>query len=127
MAKRKINYNEGTCFLVPLRNKGFARGIVARMDGKGQIFGYFFGPKIESFDNVNNFENLNYKDSVLVGMFGDLGLLNKEWKILDTLPNWNKDDWPMPQFIRLDENANRAWLVYYNEKDLSINKEEEES
>jgi hypothetical protein len=72
-----INYTEGTCFYVPLRNGGFARGVVTRMDGNGGIFAYFFGPKLNQPENP--FDHLQWRDSILSGRCGDLGLLKGAW------------------------------------------------
>ena len=45
----KLPYSEGSVFLVPLRNGGYARGVVARATGEGKgLFGYFFGPRLAS-------------------------------------------------------------------------------
>lgn len=127
MARNKKEYKEGSCIIIPLRTGGYARCIVARIDGKGGIFGYFFGPKYHSYDDIEDFSNLRYQDAILAGRFGDNGLINGTWKIIDELKNWNSSEWPMPAFIRVDEIDNRAWLSYYNENDFSFIREEEVS
>lgn len=127
MARTKINYKEGSCIAIPLRQGGYARGIVARINKKGKIFGYFFGPKFRSLEDIVGCQNLKYTDAIFVGRFGDLGLLNKEWKVIGTIPHWNREEWPLTAFIRIDEFTNRAWLSYYDENDLSCIGEEEVS
>ncbi len=127
MARRKINYKEGQCVAIPLRAGGFARGVVARMDGKGRVFGYFFGPKYLSIDDVEDCASLKSQDAVLVGRFGDPGILNHEWPVIGEIPNWDKSSWPMPALIRIDELEKRAWLSYYDEHDFSLIREEEVS
>ena len=121
---RKINYSEGDCLAVPLRSGGYARGIIARMDGKGGVLGYFFGPMFRSLEKIKDCSDLKADKAILVGRCGDLGLLNGEWKVIDRLSNWNKSEWPMPPFIRVDESESRAWLSYYDENDFSFIKEE---
>lgn len=118
MAKA-INYREGECIAVPLRNGGFARGIIARLDGKGLAFGYFFGPK---FDEVQHIEcsGLSPRDAILIGLFGDLGLLRGDWRVVGRVPEWNREEWPFPPLARVDEKANKAWLSYYDEESLSV-------
>jgi hypothetical protein len=125
MARKKINYKEGSCIAIPLREGGFARGIVARMDGKGGILGYFFGPKSLSLEDIEDCSNLKCQDAILTGKFGDPGLLNGEWTVIGEIQNWDKTEWPMPAFIRIDEFENRAWLSYYDEYDFSFIKEKE--
>lgn len=39
---------KGAVFLIPLRDFGYAIGVLARSDGDGQCFGYFFGPRVKS-------------------------------------------------------------------------------
>jgi len=44
----KSIYDEGSVFLIPLRDGGFARGVVARIAPKRKVLlGYFFGPRLE--------------------------------------------------------------------------------
>jgi hypothetical protein len=122
MVKKKINYEQGTCFFVPLRDGTFARGLVARYDGDGRLFAYFFGPKLQ--EPTNGFENLLPQNAVLSGLCGDLGLVDEEWPMAGTLKGWERSDWPLPPFYREDEDANRAWLTYYDEDTLDFIREE---
>lgn len=120
----KLPYREGTVFLVPLRNGGYARGVVARMSAKGKVlFGYFFGPRHSSRE-VTPLDDLDPVSAVRRMMFGDLGLINGEWPICGTVPSWNRSLWPMPDFMRKDEVSERAWLVRRSDNDPSIIDEE---
>lgn len=122
MAKPKINYTEGTCFFVPLRQGGFARGLVARHNGAGQVLAYFFGPRLNG--PTGGFAGLNQQGAILVGLCGDLGLLSGEWPIGETTQAWDRADWPFPPLFRADEAAKRAWLSYYDEDTLELVREE---
>ncbi len=124
--RRKVNYAMGTVFLVPLRGGGFARGVIARFDGKGLVFGYFFGPKLDSLGEANT-RGLDRRDAVLVGEFGDASLLNGDWPQVGRIENWNADDWPMPPLIRVDEFAGRAFLSHYDDRTFECIDEEEVS
>lgn len=44
---RKLPYSEGDVFAVALRDGGYGTGVVARMDGKGSVLGYFFGRRYD--------------------------------------------------------------------------------
>lgn len=55
---------EGTVFLVPLRAEGYAVGVLARANGEGQCFGYFFGRRVMGPDEVN-VSKLAPEDAVL--------------------------------------------------------------
>jgi hypothetical protein len=93
-------YSEGLVFLVPPRNGGFARGVIARASSEGKaLFGYFFGPRVASAEAAN-FDDLQPATAVLRVMFGDLGLLKGEWPIRGTAKDWNRALWPMPEFVR---------------------------
>ena len=121
---RKLNYNEGTCFVVPLRGRGFARGLVARMNGKGIVFGYFFGPRILSAQDPLIAKMPGYRQAIMSGQFGDLGLLNGEWQLKCRIENWNRDDWPLPPFAKVDDQTGRVTLSYYDENTLAFVREE---
>ncbi len=117
---KRIPYTEGSIFVLPVRNGGFARGVVTRMDGKGGVFGYFFGPKYKSIEEAKGETNLIHEHSIMKRMFGDLGLLERSWIIIGEIENWNRDEWPMPPLIRIDELCGKAWLSVYDEDTLDV-------
>jgi hypothetical protein len=121
-AGKQINYTEGTCFFVPLREGGFARGIVVRLDGDGRIFAHFFGPKLTQAEGC--FEGVGPQDAELSGLCGDLGLLKGHWPQAGELKDWNRSDWPLPAFYREDESDRLAWLSYYDDDSLNFVREE---
>ena len=116
MGKRKhLPYRKGTWFLVPLRTEGYARGLVARMDGKGGAFGYFFGPAIDDPSDVGVPLDVKPDDAVLVGRFGDLGLMNGTWPVLGESDSWKEANWKMPPFVRVDDHEGKAFVSVYDE------------
>lgn len=104
----------GTAFLVPLRDGGFALGVLARADKKGSAFGYFFGPRVSSAAEVR-LDRVVPEDALLVGMFGDLEIIRGNWPIIGKIDTWSPDRWSMPPLSRIDENAGRAWLSTYDD------------
>jgi hypothetical protein len=124
MSKTKAPLTEGTAFLVPLRNGEYARGVVTRTDPHGEIlFGYFFGPRIDSNIGVN-VDDLNPATSLLRILFGALGLRDGKWPIIGQISKWERSDWPMPDFIRRDPlNRRKPRLVRYSDRDPSIERE----
>ena len=114
----KLPYGEGSVFLIPLRSGGYGRGVVARATPKGKgLLGYFFGPRVASAENAS-FDDLDPRSAVLRVIFGDLGLINGEWSIRGTVPNWDRSQWPMPDFVRRDPLGRRKpMLVRYSDAD----------
>jgi len=115
----KINYAEGDCFAVPLCEGGFARGVVARMNKKGKILGYFFGPKFSKIDDVHVTPDIIPANSIDVTFFGDLGLVTNEWTVIGKIDPWVRENWPIPIFGFV-EPIWKKWgeLRYTPEKDL---------
>ena len=116
---KKLPYIESSVFIVPLPDRGYARGVVARTTSKGKILlGYFFGPRLPSNKEVA-LNDLHPDKSILCVRFGDLGLINGEWLVVGTVPNWKRSEWSMPDFVRRDELSKKAWLVRYSDNDPS--------
>ena len=111
-----LPYQEGSWFSVPLRNGGYAVGLVARCSEEGKvILAYFFGPKRLIGVSLNEVERLTPTEAVKALRVGDLGLMNGEWPIIGRSNNWQRNTWPMPRFIRRDDLSRRAWYSYYSE------------
>ena len=112
-------YPEGTIFAVPLRIGGFARGLVARVNPRAAcVFGYFFGPKLPELCQG---DATDFKPNSAIARLicGDLGLINGEWQIFGQLPDWQRHEWGMPDFVRRDTIGKRAWRVRYSDVDPS--------
>lgn len=105
---------EGTVFMIPLRDNGFATGVVARISGDGHAFGYFFGPRLQSKDDFK-LDSLDAKDALLIGKFGDRNFTSGHWDVVGQLKNWKEIRWPMVSLARIDEIAKKAWLSSYND------------
>jgi hypothetical protein len=116
----KLPYCEGTVFFVPLRNGGYARGVTARIDPKGEVLlGYFFGPRFDT-DAAASVSDLHPSAALLCIRFGALGLQNGTWPILGQVSNWKRAEWPMPDFVRRDPLVKRKLrLVHYSDNDPS--------
>lgn len=113
-----LPYSEGTVFLVPLRKGGYARGVVARAGREGKVLlGYFFGPRLQTADAAE-FGDLDPANALLRVRFGDLGLINGEWPIRGRMSDWNRSQWPIPDFVRIDPlGRKKPVLVRYSDID----------
>jgi len=121
--KRKKLPPLGTTFLVPLRDGGFALGVLARADENGSALGYFFGPRVSGVDEVE-LDRIDPGDALLVGMFGDLELIRGNWPVVGKVRGWSSDRWPIPPMSRIDEKAGRAWLSTYDDALRCVNETE---
>jgi hypothetical protein len=119
---KAINYREGTSFFVPLRSGGVARGVVARLDGAGTFLAYFFGPALKFVESKPI--DLEPSSACLVGLCGDLGLIKGSWPIAGDQPMWKRECWPVPPLYRQDEKAEKAWLSFYDDRNLALIREE---
>jgi hypothetical protein len=114
----KLPYHEGTWFAIPLRQGGFAIGLIARATARGKvILCYFFGPKRATVPSLADVENLMPKDALRILQVGDLGLVKGLWPIIGFSTSWRRSDWPIPPFIRREPFSGRAWKVLYSDTD----------
>ncbi|HQZ15389.1 MAG TPA: immunity 26/phosphotriesterase HocA family protein [Vicinamibacteria bacterium] len=117
-SKSRLPYEEGDWFAVPLRNRGFGVGVVARSGPSGRVlFGYFFGPRREAVPAIDELRGYAAEQAVLVGQFGDLGLMNGTWRILGRQDPWERSAWPMPPMARVDVVSGQARKVTYSQDD----------
>ena len=121
MAKKK-SYTTGTWFGVPLRAGGYARGVVARVGNGGILFGYFFGPKLDSLSEGVP-ASVYPEDRIHWGQFGHLGLVKGKWPLLGVDTNWENENWPMPSMVRVDEHAGIAFMSQYDDSISFISEE----
>jgi hypothetical protein len=125
MGARKLPYDLGTWFAVPLPSGGYGVGVVTRANKKGFVLGYFFGPRYFKVPTLNEVYQARPSDASLVQFFGDLGLIRGEWPILGNDPNWRREDWPTPGFFHRDSISGRTQLRYYDENKLGVHVREE--
>jgi Immunity protein 26 len=112
-----VSYEEGDWFAVPLRDSGFAVGLIARANPKAALLGYFFGPRRVEVPTLDDVARLNPDEAVLVRKFGHLGIVQGEWPLLGRLKDWDRREWPMPVFVRYEELTGRSFRVFYDDSD----------
>lgn len=111
-----LPYSEGTWFAVPLRDGGYAVGVVSRMAPRGRVLvGHFFGPRRDALPLLEDVRALRPEDRVLVQRFGDLYLVEEKWPILGRDDRWQREQWPMPVFGRVVDVDGTAWRVEYQD------------
>lgn len=91
---------EGTWFAVPLDTGGYGVGVVARTARKGPFLGYFFGPRRDAVPTIEVVASLRAKDALVLRLVGDLLLITGVWPQIGVDPDWSRERWPMPTFVR---------------------------
>ena len=117
MVSKVVKYNEGQWFAVPLRSSGYALGIIVRGSyrTKGGL-GYFFGHKYEALPSGSETYLKGKDDSILICLFGDLGIIRGQWPLIQDGKPFNRDDWPVPLFHRvLPFPEGKAVVVEYRQ------------
>lgn len=115
MKRGKRTIKEGDVFLVPLiESPKYAIGVAAR-SSRGIVLGYFFAPPLDSIPSMDIAESLAPDETIATKMFGDPGLLKKQWPVLGKHPNWDRSEWPIPVFLRTDDISGRHSFVYYED------------
>ncbi|MEW6226331.1 MAG: Imm26 family immunity protein [Chloroflexota bacterium] len=111
MPRRRLPYQPGTWFAVPLRDDGFAAGRVARVDGRGRLLGYFFGPRRAMPPSCAEVAELRPRDATLIMMLGHLGLLSGRWPIICVDADPDLVGWPVPKFFHKDALLPDLWFA----------------
>lgn len=114
---KKQSYKEGDWFAIPLKDGGYAVGLIARMKPRTSVlFGYFFGPRMSKMPTDKDISRYNKNNAIFVGKFGDLSLFKNKWKIICNSKNWDRKLWPMPPFTRIDPLTQHiAFKSWYSE------------
>lgn len=124
MRKKHVTYDEGQWFAVPLKDGGYALGIIVRgsYKTKGGL-GYFFGPRYWDLPDDAATWNSQPADAILIAWFGDLYILEGRWSLVASTRPFRRYEWPVPMFGRIDAiTPEKGWLVEYDQEDTGIGK-----
>jgi hypothetical protein len=111
-----LPYREGSWFAVPLRSGGYGVGVIARL-APPILLAYLFGQRHNAVPGLHDVEGLQPVKAARKLRVGDLGLANGEWPIIGVSERWQRDNWPMPSFIRRDDLSKHVWRVTYDDTD----------
>jgi hypothetical protein len=107
----------GSFVAVPLRKAGFGIGVVSRL-GRSRIgLGYFFGLRLSETPDLRQLPELRAENAVLVARFGDLGLRERRWLVIGSVPHWDPKEWPVPGFRREQSLTGEFFEVRYSDED----------
>ncbi len=118
MIKRK-SLVEGTWFVVPLGKKRYCLGLIARVTPTGEVaFCFFFHPDNSGKPSMEHTADLRKTDAISYFRCSTLGLVLGEWTVLGRANEWDRLQWPMPQFYREDVLfKGKGWIVSYSDSD----------
>lgn len=119
---KKSKLEEGTLFLVPLDDGRWSVGVLARKSPKRGtvqgIYAYFFGP----FESKPEFSKLGrllqWENAATVLKCSALHLHEGSWPIVGKLDRWDRRDWPLVGFLRIDVQSKKNYCVKYDDDDV---------
>lgn len=119
MAKKgkRIRCTEGQCIAMPLTNGRFARFVVARRTSTGYLLSYCFPPSFPSIPVLADFEQLKASEALCVWKISDVGVVDSLWPVVGTMPNWHREEWPVPKFAFTDPLTGRKYLRTFDDND----------
>lgn len=95
-------------------NGGYALGLIARHYKHSTLFYFFKGKYINRIEEIP-IESIE-KDNILwVKLGGDGAFMKNAWPILGKLPEWDRDDWPIPTFKTKDILSGFPIVIYLDE------------
>jgi hypothetical protein len=97
-SKKRIRFNEGQWFAVPLKTDGYVIGVIVRGNNKTICLGYFFGPKYETPPGDEATWEKTPENAILITRFGDLGIVNGSWPLIQSTRPFSREEWPIPKF-----------------------------
>ncbi|WP_394540198.1 immunity 26/phosphotriesterase HocA family protein [Lysobacter enzymogenes] len=114
-------YSEGTWFAVPLRNGGFATGIVTRKSKKGGVVvAYYFRPLRDTPSTMEEVAPLSVADALIALRSGDVSIKKGLWPIIGHTTSFSREEWPTPLFMRKQEIGDKAYAMAYDDEDVSV-------
>lgn len=117
--QKHIRYSEGQWFAVPLLKDGYAIGIIVRgsYKTKGGL-GYFFGPKYENIPADEATWEKKPGEAILIARFGDLGIINGRWPLIESTRPFSKEEWSIPKFgLEVSLLPGKGFIREYGQND----------
>lgn len=120
---KRLKYEEGDVFAVPLQQGGFVLGVVARIDRSFGFIGYFYPTVWSTIPETTEGLELSPEQAKWVKQVGHRGIKEGRWKIIGRVPGWSRETWPNPEFFRSPWPGAHCKLKYHDDqhwKDLYL-------
>ena len=119
---------EGDIICIPIKEK-FVLCLVTRISNLKTPLGYFYNGVFDNVPDLSMTLNLEFKNPIYIREFGFQGLKSGKWKIIGRYPNFKREFFPLPRFIRhvppfkpilvqYDENLNELESTPIKDEDL---------
>jgi Immunity protein 26 len=114
---------EGEAFAVPMQDGRYAIGVIARVETKRPrkpygIYVYFFAPYNSKERLHKCLPRLTAKNYVARLNTSALDIYDGIWTRIGMLPEWNKPDWPFPEFYVQNDFTKKFFKRVLSETDL---------
>lgn len=115
------NFREGNFFSVALGHGGFGIGLLARQPRRGTVvLAYFFGPRRTLNNLTEGLSALKPSDAQMVCRLKDTGLHRGLWRVVAVSPDWDRQQWPVPPFLRKEGLSGKSIRVEYDGDNLMV-------
>ena len=112
--QKKIKFENGIVFAVPLSNSEYGIGMVTKKYKRITI-GYFFKIIFSKLPGILSKEFLCAENVILIAQFSSLGIENGEWPLVKSNFIFNSNEWPMPLFKMQHPITEQYFAVEYDE------------
>jgi len=119
--EKDIAYDEGSVFMVPIKQGTNVIGIVVRKSNiNPSALGYFLENHTD--DPCAEACSLNGEKAkaafILTIIFVDSQLTSGNWPLLGRIPNWSRQSWPIPDLCEKNPLTKRAMLIRLCDNDI---------
>ena len=93
------SYKEGVWVAVPLPGEPgcYAPGLIARVAADHKAFlGYFFAEAIKGLPTLDRLCDYRPDMAAEIFWFDDVALVLEPWPTIGSVPNWHRENWPVP-------------------------------
>jgi hypothetical protein len=116
--------SEGNIISIPIDDGRYAVGVLARVETARPrkpygIFVYFFGPFNDPDRAVVKPIYLNPKHYVIRLNTSALDIYSGVWKWLGVIDQWDRNEWPFPDFCQHTKGERTFYRIRYDENDLA--------
>ena len=94
----RIKLKEGDVITLPILDK-YVVGLITRIDKDKIPLGYFYGHLTDTGYTDAQQVKIDFNKPIFIKQFGFQGFKDNSWKVLGSLPNFRRSDFPVPVFF----------------------------